>query len=191
MPKTQQELPSIFVNTVFLKGTGYRVQFPVLSKLSGAYSGKSCLTMQRCHSCGKYFQENSGSGVVPRIVPGRDFESIVFVSLLRKKRVFHLPDFSGAFSPSRFFRKLLSRKLKQLPEQSQTVCKLWLSQRSIFWYIWCTTASNAGDTFCPLVFWCVTTHHTENWGRTQKKKTILTVNLYFCWNLFLDVYGNP
>lgn len=104
--------------------------------------------------------------MVPRIVPGTDFESIVFVSLLRKKSVFHLPDFSGAFSLQGFFRKLLSRKLKQLPEQSQTVCKLWLSPRSIFW---CTTVSNAGDTFCPLVLWCII-QHAENWSRTQKKR---------------------
>lgn len=36
--------------------------------------------------------------MVPRIVPGTDFDSIVFVFLLRKKSVFYLPDLCGAFS---------------------------------------------------------------------------------------------
>lgn len=35
--------------------------------------------------------------MVHKLVPGRDFESTVYVSVLRKESIFHLPDLFGAF----------------------------------------------------------------------------------------------
>lgn len=43
--------------------------------------------------------------MVHKIMSGRDFKSIVAVSVLRKESVFHLPDLFRAFSPQDFLEK--------------------------------------------------------------------------------------
>lgn len=62
--------------------------------------------------------------MVYELVPGRDFESTVSVSVLRKEKCFSSYRLVWGFSSSRLFRKILSLKLNQLPEQSHIHCKL-------------------------------------------------------------------
>lgn len=175
-------MPYIFINTGFLIRTWYSVQFPVLGNCQAPTVGRAAWLCRNVIPVVNISKKIQVVAWYPELCKGLILSLLCLLPCWGRKVFFTSQTSLGLFFSSRFSRKLLSRKLKQLPEQSQTVCKLWLSQRSIFW---CTAVSNAGDTFCPLVLCCVTTHHTENSGKTHKKKTILTVNP------FLDVYGNP
>lgn len=56
-----------------------------------------------------------------KLVPGRDFESIVSISVLKMESVFSLPDLYGAFFSPSFSEE---QEAKPLPEQSPTDHKL-------------------------------------------------------------------